>query len=33
MFVSTATLTGDLTLSPRSDRVLQLGGASSGLIR
>jgi Flp pilus assembly protein TadG len=35
MFVRTASLTGNssLTLAPRSDRVLQLGGAGSGLIR
>jgi hypothetical protein len=35
MFVKTAALTGDssLTLAPRSDRAMQLGGASSALIR
>ena len=33
MFVATASLSGDLTLAPREDRVLQLGGASSSLIR
>jgi hypothetical protein len=35
MFVNTASLTGDSTLrmSPRDDRILQLGGASSALIR
>jgi hypothetical protein len=35
MFVKTATLAGttSLTLAPRSDRVLQLGGAGSSLIR
>jgi hypothetical protein len=35
MFVQTAALTGNssLTLAPRSDRVLQLGGAGSALIR
>ena len=33
IFVKTATMSGDLTLSPRIDRVLKLGGASSALIR
>jgi hypothetical protein len=35
MFVRTASLTGDssLTLSPRTDRVMLLGGAGSALIR
>lgn len=35
MFVKKAGLTGDssLTLAPRSDRVMELGGAGSGLIR
>lgn len=33
IFVKTATMSGDLTLSPRIDRVLQLGGADSSLLR
>ena len=33
IFVKTATMSGDLTLSPRIDRVLKLGGASSSLLR
>jgi hypothetical protein len=33
MFVGTAALSGDLVLKPSTDRVLQLGGAGSALIR
>lgn len=33
IFVKTANMSGDLTLSPRIDRVLKLGGASSSLLR
>ena len=32
-FVGTASMSGDLTLAPNEDRVLQLGGAGSALIR